>query len=316
MNKVNVLFASTTVVLAALSMYLGWALHEERRRPDQVENAAPLQARTTEQHPTPEAVEQVRDETAHSRPAKAQAAPGLKDPSQQSTEPAYRQRLTHQTYREAQLAHVRLELERQFPELAAVLNLRPDEVGRLFDLLAQQQLGEAELDKIDPRERQKAAAARRQANRSDLVALLGDAKVAEWEQYVNSQGARAQIRELRLLLADSDYPLRGYQYEPMVAALAAEQQRHNAEREQLRNSQRDRTHPTYEEVIEYMGKRLDLIEASLARRRRAAQLHLDSEQMRRYDSMLELERRRAQIEYDSFVTLNAEAAQARPRAAQ
>lgn len=309
MNKATVLFASTTVLLAALSLYLAWALHDERASPDQVETAASVEA------PPPHVESQEsRVEKAASRPVKAESS-SEKDKAQPSSEPAYRQRLTHQTHREAQLAYIRLELERKYPEFATALNLPPEEAGRLFDLLARQQQGEAELDKVPPRDRQKAAEARRQANRSELAALLGDARMAEWQQYVNSLGARAEVRELRMLLADSDYPLRGYQYEPLVASLAAEQQRHNAEREQLR-SQGNHNNPTYEEVIEYMGKRLDLIEASLARRHRAAQLQLDSEQMRRYESMLELEHRRAQIEYDAFVTVNAEAAQSSARPGQ
>jgi hypothetical protein len=262
------------------------------------------------------AVQQSPPEPAESRPGKAQAASDSKPKAQQSAQPAYRKRLTNQTSGEAQLAYARLELERQHPELATALNLQPDEASRLFDLLAQQQVGEAELDKVDPSERQKAAETRRQANRSELAVLLGDAGMAEWDRYVNSLGARAQVRELRMLLAESDYPLRGSQYEPMIAVLAAEQQRHNAERAQLRNTQRDANNPTYEEVIEYMGKRLDLIEGSLARRRQVAQLHLDSEQLRRYESMLELERRRAQIDHDGFVAVNVEAARARDRPRQ
>lgn len=314
MNKATVLFASTTVLLAALSFYLAWALHHERGRPDTVETAASVEARTAEPLPTMKS-QQSRVEKTASRPAKAQASSVAKDKAQPSGEPAYRQRLTNQTYREAQLAYIRLELERKYPELATALNLQPDEAGRLFDLLARQQQGEAELDEVEPRQRQKAAEARRQANRSELAALLGDARMAEWDRYVNSLGARAEVRELRMLLADSDYPLRSYQYEPLVALLAAEQQRHNAEREQLR-SQGNQNNPTNEQVIEYMGKRLDLIEASLARRYQAAQSHLDSEQLRRYESMLELEHRRAQIEYDGFVTVNAEAARSKPRAAR
>jgi hypothetical protein len=319
MNKPTVLFASTTVLLAAVSLYLGWALHNERADP-----AASLAAPPAEHQPSSAAQVGSREPSAEapdSRPAKAQAPSVSNKP--QSARPAYRERLTNQTHREAQQAYARLELERKFPDLATALNLRPDEAGAFFDLLAKQHVSDAEFESSyfkaggqDPRDHQKNMTARGQAHRAEQAALLGDAKIAEWDRYVNSLGARAQVRELRMLLADSDYPLRRDQYEPMVAALAAEQQRHDAEREQLRKSQRDPTKPTNEEVIEYMGERLDLIEASLARRHRIGQSHLDSEQLRRYDSMLELERRRAQIDYDGFVTVNAEAAQARDRPRQ
>ena len=110
------------------------------------------------------------------------------------------------------------------------------------------------------------------------------------------------------MLVDSDYPLRRDQYEPLVDLLATEQVRHKGEREQLYRGERNAADPTHEEVISYMGKRLDLIEESLERRRRAAQTVLDSEQLRRYQTMLDLERARAQAEYDSVVTLNVETA--------
>lgn len=319
MNKATVLFASTTVLLAALSFYLARALHEERARSRDAPVAQQPSASTTQVES-----QGSRAQTVDAQPAQVQTAPARKEETRPPNKTNYRDRLTHRTYRESQLAEMRLRLEQQFPDLAAAMNLQPDEAGRFFDLLAQQQLSDAEFENgyfkqggRDPRNRQKEMADRGQEHRAEQAALLGDAKMAEWTQYVNSLGARAQVRELRMLLADSDYPLRAYQYEPMVAALAAEQQRHNAERQQLRGTQPDQGDVPPEQVIEYMGKRLDLIEASLARRRRVAQLHLDSEQLRRYDSMLELEHRRAQIDYDAFVTLNAEvAAGTRPRAAQ
>jgi hypothetical protein len=315
MNKATVLFAATTVILAALSLYLAGALQEERARSE-----APAIPAAAVEHQSASATPTKK---ADAPPANPRVAPATEQESTAATKPSYRDRLTHQTYREAQLASMRLDLERNHPDLAMVLNLRPDESGRFLDLLAKQQLSELQyessLDKpgsvvVESRKRQ--TAARQQVYRSEQVALLGDAKMAEWERYLHSTEARAQVSELRMSLADSDYPLRRDQYEPLVAALAAEQQRHDAEREQLRMSQRDPAHPTPAEVIEYMGDRLDLIEASLQRRRELAQSHLDSEQLRRYESMLKLERRRAQVDYDAFVTLNAEAAQTPPRTGQ
>jgi hypothetical protein len=66
MNKATVLFASTTVLLAALSVYLAWALHTERMRPDPVENAVAQDVRTREQWSAPVAVLPSRAETADS----------------------------------------------------------------------------------------------------------------------------------------------------------------------------------------------------------------------------------------------------------
>ena len=92
------------------------------------------------------------------------------------------------------------------------------------------------------------------------------------------------------MLAESNFPLREDQFGPLVAVLAAEEQRHTTEREKLYNSTVNPTHATPQEVIRYMGERLDLIEQSLQRRRQAASVYLSSEQQKRYDEMLSRER--------------------------
>ena len=148
---------------------------------------------------------------------------------------------------------------------------------------------------------------RKQADDVEQTELLGEAKMDEFTQYQNSLGARAQMRELRTMLAESAYMLRDDQFAPMVSALAAEQQRHRTEREKLYNGTGNPTNTTPQEVISYMAQRQELIEQSLQRRHEIAATHLDSEQLKRYDEMLDRERRRAQIEYDLFVTTNEDA---------
>ena len=221
-------------------------------------------------------------------------------------------RAKSRTYKAADLAYRRLELQIEHPDLSDALRLQHDEAERFFDLLARQQAGDAEWEQSaeasgdsSQRERER----RRQENKAEQAAFLGEARVADWNNYTNSLGARAEGRELRILLVETDYPLRRDQYDQLVTMIASEQSRHHGEREQLRHHQRDPTFPTPEETIRYMDQRLSLIEESLARRRRAAQSALDTEQMRQYEKMLELERLRAQADYDSTVTLNAMATQ-------
>lgn len=69
---------------------------------------------------------------------------------------------------------------------------------------------------------------------------------------MNSTGARALVRELRTQLATTSSPLREEQAKPLVKALAAEQQRHWAEREQ-NHAGTDASAPVAERVA-YMDR--------------------------------------------------------------
>lgn len=325
MNKATALFAITTVTSSVIALYLGWTLHVERARFAAADGAAaPMSASTSIPQPRPPSTVSSNPEAVPANGGAAPPTPGKQtSPVSVSSEPsrqvALPSRVRNRSHASADLAYRRLELQKQYPDLTAVLNLQADEAARFFNLLAQQEVNDAEWEmssegsgKSSQRELQR----RWQANKAEQAALLGDARVADWNKYLNSLGARAEVRELRILLANSDYLLRRDQYEPLVALLAPEQIRHNDEREQLRRAQGDATNQTPEQVIKYMDRRMDLIEESLARRRRAAATVLDTEQLRHYQTMLDLQRLQSQVEYDSFVTLNAEAAQDKARAAR
>lgn len=314
MNKATALFAITTVILAATSLYLAQSLRLERARLAAVVSAQPRLST-----PAPEPPQQP-PATAPSKPPTVRATSAT--PAVQPSKPAGEKsqlalppRVVNRSARSADLAVRRLDMEKKYVDLAAALNLQPDEAARVFELLAKQDLADVEDDMareragVAGRERQRERERRQQANSAELAALLGEDRAADWNKYMNSLGARAEVGALRVQLADSDYPLRRDQYEPLVAVLATEQVRHNADREQLRRGMRDLANPTPQETIEYMDRRLDLIEGSLARRRRAAESILDSEQLRSYQAMLERERLQRQVEYDSTVT--AEAARAK-----
>jgi hypothetical protein len=58
-----------------------------------------------------------------------------------------------------------------------------------------------------------------------------------------------------------------------------------------------------------MDRRRDLIEGSLVRRHQAAATVLDTEQLRRYETLLELQRLQSQVEYDSSATFYAKIVQ-------
>jgi hypothetical protein len=302
-NKPVVLFAATTVIFAATSAYLARALLAERAlRPS--ESLVQPDALAVRQ----EAVSAVAADgeepsgSTISLDSKTASAPVVKVPAT----------VKNRTYSAARLAELKLQLQDEYPDLVAALGLLPDEAAGFFDLLARQKVREQDSMKpskeSDSGDWQKQRELNRQADRAEQAAYLGAARASEWNRYQETLASRDEVRELRMQLADSDYPLRRDQYEALIAVLGDEQIRHTGERERLHGDQRYAGNPTPAHVIEYFDKRLRLIEESLARRGRAAASVLDSEQLRRYQAMLEHERMRAQAEYESFVTLNAEAA--------
>ena len=318
MSKLTAFFALTTLGFGISSIYLYQALQLERERAnapqDQVAGAAIESEVATVpaiELPSPATIPKPRssDSSSLATPADKKRGDYLNE---------YAQRLANPAYRAAELAFARLQIEQEFPDLAESLNLQPAEMNRLLDLLAEQEL-EARIIGMGPANEdgsfssENTAARRqqfeelRQKAEAEQTALLGEATMQEWHQYRDSLGARAQVRELRTMLAESDYMLRDDQFAPMVAALAAEQKRHEAERDQLYHGPGNPARPTPQEVIEYMERRQSLIEQSLQRRHETASRFLDPEQLKRYDQMLDRERKRAQVEYDLFVTMNKEA---------
>lgn len=319
MNKATALLAITSIASFVTATYLGCALHNERARfatasgahaavsPSGTTQQMPFASTSPQQHEVTPLGEAEVDRSS----ASVQSLPGtVATTSAQAIGPLARARSRSSS--SADIAYRRLELQQRYSDAATALNLQPDEAKRFFDLLAQQEHNDAEwemsaagLGQGTQRERQR----RQDANRAEQTALLGETRMADWNEYLNSLGARVEVRNLRIQLADSDYPLRRDQYEPLVALLATEQVRHTAEREELHRAQGNTTGVPPEQVIRYMNRRMDLIEESLVRRRLAAATILDTEQLKRYQAMLDLQRLRAQAEYDSAVTTNLEAVQ-------
>ena len=313
MNKATALFAITTIVFAGTSAYLARALRAERAQPAQEADVAPAARAGESAQPVTTIGKASPEHGATSGPGPITAA-NVSDASAGKL-PA---RVTHRTYAAAQLAFFKLEIEKELPDLAAALSMQPEEAAAFIGLLARQRSREAmdarkgkPSEAVDPRDAQKGRDMLARTAQREQAEFLGEARAAGWIRYQQTLGTRGEVRELRMTLADSDYPMRRDQYEPLVTALADEQLRHERDRAQLRRSERDPANPTHAEVIDYMGKRLVLIEESLDRRRKAAAAVLDSEQLRRYQAMIDRERLRAQVEYDAFVTLNAEAARAK-----
>ncbi len=316
MNKITALFALTTLAFGISSILLLQALQLERERTGDLEDQVTRAELERDIAATGDTGYSASAAIAGPQPP-ITVAPMISGDKKQGGDTSKLFTPMSAAQRAADLAYVRLELEKQYPDLAAALNLQPDQAERLFDLLARQAMkyreyemkfsGEGQVSDETYAKRRQIVEERKQADAAEQTELLGEAKMDEFTQYQNSLGARAQVRELRTMLAESTTMLRDDQFAPMVSVLAAEQQRHQAEREKLYNSTGNPTKTTPQEVISYMGQRQELIEQSLKRRHEAAARYLDSEQLKRYDEMLDRERRRAKIEYDLFVTANEDA---------
>lgn len=218
-------------------------------------------------------------------------------------------------YRRARLAEARLQLEQGYPQLVAELGLSGDTAERFLDLLAEQSLREQDLsmDKEavrDPEKRRRELYAEAEKERR---ALLGEERFRTWTEFVKSTQARGVVNDLRTQLATTNSPLREEQVKPLVKALAAEHQRHTAEREANYNDETGGAGQWTEATpdsqrIAYMERRAALIRESLDRQQEAGQMYLDSAQQREFNAMLDRQRERARVELESFrVQLEASA---------
>jgi len=137
-------------------------------------------------------------------------------------------------YREAMVAQQRYSMRGMYGDLAATLSLTDAEESQLMDLLARHQLmlgaeGPVFFDPSDQTAASRDPAADRinelrQKQERELVALLGERRFAEFEDYSESMGARMELREFNSSLPTAD-ALSADQMRPLVKALAQEQLR-------------------------------------------------------------------------------------------
>jgi hypothetical protein len=219
----------------------------------------------------------------------------------------WRRLLADPAYRQARLATVRLDLQRGYPQLVAALGLSSDEAERFLDLLAEQSLRESEQGMKERGGQDYAQWSRELYAQFDKErrAFLGEERFRTWTEYVQSTQARGMVSDLRTQLATTNSPLREDQVKPFVKALAAEHQRHAAERQENYQGETGAAGGWTEatpasQQIEYMERRDALIQASLDRQQEVGETYLDSVQQREFNAMLDRQRERARLELESF----------------
>jgi hypothetical protein len=223
-----------------------------------------------------------------------------------------RARLSDPEYRAAWIAQQRQMIERRYPALAADLKLSPEQADRLLDLLATQTLEyqqfamdlEQQLESRNGtfeapamRERERLMAARQQEFETAREAMLGADKYQEWRDYQNSREARAQMRELRGRLASGNSPLQDAQVDQLVSTIAGEQQRYQEELRLAQQTVDDAGAPGSVDRLEYLARRVELLEQSQRRTLDSVGAYMDSTQLQEFRNMLsaELQREKAQL---------------------
>jgi len=323
MSRWSVILALAAATGAALAFFIHGELREERAR------SARLQAELDGLRPARPAA---RAPAAAKPPAGAGTGPAVAaaprerervaaDRDDGDTDgPARRRqfrdveraRLSDPEYRAAWIAQQRQMIERRYPALAADLKLAPEEADRLLTLLATQMLEyqqfsmdleqqlesrDSALDAAALRERERLMAARQQEFETAREAMLGADKYKEWRDYQNSREARAQMRELRGRLAGGSSPLQDAQLDQLVSMIASEQQRYQEELRQVQQSVDDAGGPGSEDRLEYLARRIELLEQSQQRTLDGVGAYMDATQLQEFRSMLnaELQREKAQL---------------------
>jgi hypothetical protein len=122
-------------------------------------------------------------------------------------------------------------LRQQFADMPGELGLDKPQVDKLFDLLADAQVANANNRRAyadDPLGARALADAARQERDAQINALLGPDKAAEFLSFEKTIGARMQVGRIDADMTAADIPLREDQRTKLIAAIAAEQAAHPA----------------------------------------------------------------------------------------
>lgn len=139
-------------------------------------------------------------------------------------------------YRAAMRSQHRMMMSGRYPDLGEALRLQPEEVEKLMDLLADQEIAGMATQPAfgfdgtqpDPAAMQdwsRKMQQRQRDNEAQIAGLLGDSGLQEWKDYQQTLGARMQVKQLRGIMENSSDPIRPDQVRPLVDAMAAEQKR-------------------------------------------------------------------------------------------
>jgi hypothetical protein len=224
MKKLVAILVLAALLVVAATLYMWDMLRRDR---DQREA---MQARLTE-------LQTSHAETPATHPVQPPAAPATTGETFKSQDTVEQSQSAPQSL-DATYVMWRFSLPLRFPDVGEVLNLKPEEVQRLYDLIARQQmdlkadtaglLTAAAKDPAARLEMQRNLVEQGRANEAQLSEMLGS-KYQQWQEYQSSRFVREHVDTLRVNLSSGTDALSELQAQSLVAALTPEQSRLDSE---------------------------------------------------------------------------------------
>jgi hypothetical protein len=138
-------------------------------------------------------------------------------------------------YRKARMALRRVDIQRNYPGLAEELGLSQKDADALFELLVENQekmtaefsamRGAAQMDQAARDEMSRKSQALQRELETQVAALLGPARYAQWQEYRQTQSGRQQAVQMGRQLAEIGQPLSDVQQRALAKVLVVEQER-------------------------------------------------------------------------------------------
>jgi hypothetical protein len=236
MRKLSTAVILATIILATATAYLWRERNEQRARGDALQlRVAELEAAATRGTAAPPAKTNQSNtggdaSTGTATPAAVSAtapATTAKGPQQADTAEDWlafeRRTLAIPEYREARRAQRKRELARLRDEGIRIVGVTPEQADKIIDSMVERELdwsGRPNPSNAEElQQRQRDSEENKRNEEAALRALLGDAKAAQWNEYLASQPSRSEVRQLRDALSESSEPLRDDQIEPLVNTL-------------------------------------------------------------------------------------------------
>lgn len=240
MHKQSTILAVAFVASIATSFWLWRLLGAERERADDLQARVvrfeSLRAASTPERPAGPAISST-PLPAGTGDTKVAAKPEHDEQRLMADDwTEYERRLLQNPkYREAWRAKRRLELASGHGDLAAVLQISQESADQLMDLLVDRELRYLDKPHPNPANEEELVVRKLEIKEAELaldtelVALLGEAKLANWKEYQASLPTRHQVLQLRAALSTSAEPLREDQMEPLISVMYTEQKQLKAE---------------------------------------------------------------------------------------
>jgi hypothetical protein len=226
MNRLTFTLAVTTVVFASTTVYFVRALYAERER------AAPPPVVHVARSPTPPRGPDITPagpvDSAPGREPPLAAPPASGRPEQIALGRARLKRLTDPGTRAEQLTNVTALLRTNLYTAAKGAGWTREDLERVAAMLA-----ERTLQRMEARLRcelgvscvpEPSSATTKEADRQEMVQLLGEEKVARYDRYLDSTVERNTVGFMRTRLSEAG-PLSDTQAERLISALAEENRR-------------------------------------------------------------------------------------------